>query len=170
MMYGDLRESHNDGNGLSTVHVGRIRVIYRCPRKSCRKAERATYEQTFRRRVEIRGKHLVTTQYEYDFQPLDDDGAPAGDPIIATKYLARRTCADCSAELGRSVYMDNAIIEGKNSRNAVCTVKCKTAIGPQCDCSCEGEMHGSAYSLLKGLRLRDPDAIAAVREAFHADS
>lgn len=114
------------------------RALVRCTRKGCRKDTR---------RVEITTQ---VTQWAHlgrmaESRAVWMNGRWAG---YRDKHdLARMLVPDfqCKACGGRS--WSFSVIRGSFSEAVKCGAKCRSAVGPSCDCQCGGERHGEAHSL-----------------------
>jgi len=64
--------------------------------------------------------------------------------VIRMTYLSTVSwlrCPDCNR------YMTGEIVKGQIRPEIKCGGKCRSSVGPACECSCGGENHGMAYSI-----------------------
>lgn len=142
--------------GTTTVHV-----IGRCPVKGCRNRRRVTVVDAPIRRSQI---YTWTSWKIPAADPYGEvsAGLGKGSPIHdrggarPSKYLAVNGCAYESAWFAAVThigwvcaehdrFMVTVEVKGIVNAEKPCTGACRSATGPNCECVCGGEGHGSTW-------------------------
>jgi hypothetical protein len=115
--------------------VSRMKVaVYNC--KRCKVGNRVAYPEMAR-------SHIGYGRYEVSRWRIGERGQriyPGASLVSGTTYEGDGACPNC-----RRV-MTWGWLEGFKVETVPCDVRCTSARGFKCDCSCGGENHGSDWS------------------------
>jgi hypothetical protein len=111
------------------------RALVRCTRKGCRTAHLAAFTTT-------------VTLEAHEGRPVETRTVTADGRQVyyRDRYdLARIICRDfaCTGCGGTGCTFD--VVRGTFSESVKCGAKCRSAVGPACECQCGGENHGSGH-------------------------
>lgn len=123
--------------GDRDTYTNAARAIVRC--KGCRRAYRLDFTTT-------------THMFAFNNRPCQTrtvTGAGLTNCSYSDRYdLARMMVRDFTCVNCQGTYATFDIVEGSFSEAVKCGGRCRSAVGPSCDCQCSGENHGSAHHAL----------------------
>ena len=127
-----------------------IHVIGKCPVKGCRTVRRNSFPGavTFGRYGRQYSWTMPTSQGGMFPSPPE---LPARPSVFASRgNRTIRAWSDAMAEHGWACAAHDRfcavkVVEGKLNPEKTCNARCESATGPACECSCAGELHGSAH-------------------------
>ena len=114
------------------------RAIVRCVRKDCRRAHITQFTTTTTLRA-FNNRPSYSHVVWHDGQPVS-----YRDSYDLTRIVLRDfTCAGCAGH-----HATLKVVQGSFSASVKCGGKCRNAVGPSCDCSCNGQNHGSGHTAI----------------------
>ena len=123
--------------GTVSHYIGKCRICKHAVRVDVRQDVRLGWEWCAGNRC-----YISTRQYQYE-------ALTPGASYHASKqghYVVMACPQGCIERHARALFTCKRI-DGHHNPSVACNMKCLSATGPQCECSCAGDNHGAGHSL-----------------------
>lgn len=132
------------------METTRVHAIGKCPVRGCRNRKRITLAGRI-----VRDRHGVHTDWSMPtrvggqhpaptYAPVRPSNHPTKDVTDAAFVEAMVACGWTCVEHDRFMIVN--AVKGIVNYDKPCTARCKSATGPNCECVCGGEGHGSTFA------------------------